>query len=188
MPLADVISRHQALDDRDMMARSIATLQARGRWSADRHLDPADYPPLTLAEHLEMLALGEALARHYRHPALVHHAVMAGATWQQIADAAGGSAGDALQAYLQWAEGQHQLREQFPDGLAGMGDDEYDAAVKAAAAADQGGHEVPRHDPAAQLAEVRAILAGFDWETSDRQYALERIEMIVDGDDPGGAS
>jgi hypothetical protein len=142
MPLADVINRHQALSDRDAMARAIATLQARGRWSADRSLNPEDYPPLTLAEHLELLALGEALARHYRHPAVVHHAVMAGATWQQIASAVGGNAGEALNGYLQWAEGQHKLRERFPDGSIGMGDDEYDAAVKAAAAADQGGHDV----------------------------------------------
>jgi hypothetical protein len=32
-----------------------------------------------------------------------------------------------------------------------------------------------------QLAEVRAVLAGFDWEFDDRQYALEHIERIVTG-------
>ena len=181
MPLADVIARYQALDHRDAMARAIATQQARGRQFTDGSLNPADYPPLTLAEHLEMLALGEALARHYRHPALVHYAVTAGATWQQVASAAGGNAGEALNEYLQWAEGQHKLREEFPEGTIGMGDDEYDAAVKAAAAAGQGGHEVPQHDPAAQLAEIRAILAAFDWEHDDRQLALEAIERIVDG-------
>ena len=31
------------------------------------------------------------------------------------------------------------------------------------------------------LNEIRALLAAFDWETDDRQYALERIEMIVGG-------
>lgn len=37
-------------------------------------------------------------------------------------------------------------------------------------------------DPAAaQLAEVRAVLAAFDWETDDRQYALEKIDDIVNG-------
>jgi len=34
-----------------------------------------------------------------------------------------------------------------------------------------------------RLAEIRAILAAFDWEHDDRQYALERIEMIVATDD-----
>ena len=29
------------------------------------------------------------------------------------------------------------------------------------------------------VSEIRAILAAFDWEHDDRQYALERIEMIV---------
>ncbi len=32
---------------------------------------------------------------------------------------------------------------------------------------------------ARQLAEVRAVLAAFDWEHDDRQYALEHIERIV---------
>jgi hypothetical protein len=32
---------------------------------------------------------------------------------------------------------------------------------------------------AGQLAEVRGVLAAFDWECDDRQYALEAIEAIV---------
>jgi hypothetical protein len=38
-----------------------------------------------------------------------------------------------------------------------------------------------RQDDARQLAEVRALLAEFDWEFHDRQYALEAIERIVTG-------
>lgn len=34
----------------------------------------------------------------------------------------------------------------------------------------------------AQLAGVRQVLGGFDWETGDRQYALEKIDQIVNGD------
>jgi hypothetical protein len=34
---------------------------------------------------------------------------------------------------------------------------------------------------AADLAEIRALLAAFDWEHDDRQYALERIGMIAEG-------
>jgi hypothetical protein len=30
-----------------------------------------------------------------------------------------------------------------------------------------------------QLAEIRAVLAAFDWEFDDRQLALERIEQIA---------
>lgn len=33
-----------------------------------------------------------------------------------------------------------------------------------------------------QLAEIRLVLDAFDWETSDRQYALEQIDDIVNGD------
>ena len=183
MPWPDVLNRYQALTDRDAMARAIATLQARGTWTDDRGLKPADFPPLTAEEHLELLALGEVMARHYRHPARVHDAVVAGATWEQIAAATGGDADQARQAYRQWAEGQHRLRDGFPGGTIGLGDEEYDAAVKAAAAAGQGGHEVPQHDPAAQLAEIRSILAAFDWEHDDRQLALEAIERIVTGED-----
>lgn len=138
MPFADVLDWYQALNDRDSMARAIATLQARGEWNDDRTLDPADYPPLTAAEHLELIALGEVIARHYRHPALVHHAVLAGATWEQIATAAGGDPDQARQAYREWAEGQHRLRQDFPGGTIGLGDEEYAAALKAAGA--DGGH------------------------------------------------
>ena len=34
-------------------------------------------------------------------------------------------------------------------------------------------------DDSAKLAAVRAVLKAFDWETDDRQYALEEIERIV---------
>ena len=139
MPFPDVLNRYQALDSRDAMARAITTLQARREWHDDRSLDPADYPPLTASEHLELIALGERIARHYRHPALVHHAVLAGATWQQIADAAGGDVHQARQAYQAWAEGQRQLRQQFPDGTLGLGEDEYAAALRAAGADDAAG-------------------------------------------------
>lgn len=41
----------------------------------------------------------------------------------------------------------------------------------------------PEPDPAAgQLAQVRLVLGAFDWETDDRQYALEQIDEIVNGD------
>ena len=131
MPLTDVLNRYQALNDRDSMARSIAALQARGTWNADGSIRAEDYPPLTAAEHLELIALGERLARYYRHPVLVHHAVLAGATWEQLAAATGTTADAARAAYAEWAEGQHRLRQDFPGGTIGLGDDEYDAAMKA---------------------------------------------------------
>lgn len=34
-------------------------------------------------------------------------------------------------------------------------------------------------DAAAKLDQIRRVLAAFDWERDDRQYALEKIERIV---------
>jgi hypothetical protein len=36
-------------------------------------------------------------------------------------------------------------------------------------------------DAAGRLAEIRGMLAAFDWEFADRQLALEQIERIVAG-------
>ena len=40
---------------------------------------------------------------------------------------------------------------------------------------------IPPGEPAAmqQLEEIRLVLEAFDWETDDRQYALEQIDDIV---------
>jgi hypothetical protein len=122
--LRDQIDRYEELTDRNPMARSIATLQARGEYDAAKYPDPTEYQPLTVAEHLEMLALGEAIAFYYRHSAGVDHAVRAGGAWEQIAAARDTTAEAARTAYREWAEGQHRY--------AGMGDEEYAAALKAA--------------------------------------------------------
>jgi hypothetical protein len=124
LSLPDQITRYEELTDRNLMARSIATSQARGEYDQDKHPDPGEYQPLTVAEHLEMLALGEAIAFYYRHPAGVDHAVRAGATWEQIAAARNTTAEAARAAYREWADGQHRH--------AGMSDDEYAAALRAA--------------------------------------------------------
>ena len=78
-----------------------------------------------------MLALGERIARYYRHPSQVDKAVKAGASWAQIAAATGTTEDAARAAYREWAEGQHKY--------AGMGDDEYAAALKRAGGTDAGG-------------------------------------------------
>jgi len=118
------IARYEELTGRNLVARSIAALQARGGYDKDKHPDPGEYPPLTAAEHLEMLALGEAIAFYYRHPSQVDGAVRAGATWAQIAAARNTEPEAARAAYREWADGQHTY--------AGMGDDEYAAALRAA--------------------------------------------------------
>ena len=90
MPFTDVLTRYQVLENRGTMSGAIRTLRVRGEQNDDRSPGPEDHPPLTAAEHLEMLALGEVIACYYRHPSQVHHTVMASATWEQTAAATGG--------------------------------------------------------------------------------------------------
>jgi hypothetical protein len=137
--IVDQMARYRQLAEHDALAGAIAIGKARGTYEPNQYVNEQEYPPLTVAEHLERIALGENLARHYRHPAQVHHAVLAGATWEQIAGATGGDTDRARQAYREWAEEQHQLRQQFPGDSIGLGDDEYAAAVKAAGAGTPGG-------------------------------------------------
>ena len=78
-----------------------------------------------------MLALGERIARYYRHPSQVDMAVRAGASWAQIAAATGTTEVAARAAYREWAEGQHKY--------ASMDDAEYAAALERAGDGSQGG-------------------------------------------------
>jgi hypothetical protein len=128
--------RYDELTGRDATARAIATLKARGSYDPHRHASADAYPPLTTAEHLEVLALGETLAAYYRHPADLHHAVQAGASWQQIADATGNTPDRARQRYQQWADGQHRLRAEH-NGTLGLTGTEHAAALRRATGPDR---------------------------------------------------
>jgi hypothetical protein len=129
--ITEARERFDELTSRDLTARSLATLKSRGTYDPARHTDPGKYPRLTAAEHLEVLALGEVLARHYRHPAYVDQAVKAGATWLQIAEAIGSGEAQARQHYREWADGQHDLYLYYK-GQLGMGDAEHAAAIQRA--------------------------------------------------------
>jgi len=120
--------RFDELTSRDHTARAIATLKVRGTYDPARHADPERYPPLTAAEHLEVLAIGEVLARHFQHPPHADQAVKARASWSQIAEAVGSSAAQARQQYREWAESQHRLHACY-EGKFGINDAEYAAAI-----------------------------------------------------------
>lgn len=47
-------------------------------------------------------------------------------------------------------------------------------------ALDAAGRQFP--DAAGQLAQIRLVFDAFDWETDDRQYALEQVQQILNGD------
>lgn len=124
--------RFDELSNRDLTVRALATLKARGTYDPAKHGDADRYQPLTAAEHLELLATGEMLARHYRHPALVHQAVQASATWAQIAQATGSGETHVRQQYREWADGRHRLHACY-EGKFGLDDAEYAAAITRAA-------------------------------------------------------
>ena len=129
----DARERYEELTSRDLMARAHATLKARGTYDPHKHGDTGKYPPLTAEEHLELLAAGEMLARYYRHPALIHHAVKAGVSWPQIAAATGSDEAKARQGYREWADGQHRLYADYQGGGFGMDDAGHAAAINRAA-------------------------------------------------------
>jgi AcrR family transcriptional regulator len=86
--------------------------------------------PLTAAEQVEMLAAAEVLARYYqRHEARIHHAVQAGASWDQIAAAIGISAAQARQDYRDWAGREHVRSGQPSTYGLGLDDFEYLTAL-----------------------------------------------------------
>lgn len=121
--------RYEELADRDLSARTTVILRERGEFEPANpgHQLSAAKPPLSAAEYLERIAIGEALARYYRHPSMVHDAVQAGAGWEQIGAARGISAAQARAEYRQWAIGQHALH--MDTGRWGLDAGQYAAAM-----------------------------------------------------------
>ncbi len=140
--------RYRELAQRDALAKAIAIKKARGDYQPGGHVSEENFPPLTVAEHLEMIALGERIAHYYAHPSQLDVAVKAGATWAQIAAARGTDEPAVRQQYREWAEGQHRY--------AGMGDAEYAAAIARASAGEDGPHGLD--DAAAGLEELAGLI------------------------------
>ncbi|GAA4196183.1 hypothetical protein GCM10022252_43100 [Streptosporangium oxazolinicum] len=126
LPVSRQLERYNELAARNASARARAELMARGTYDPTRH-GTEDRPPLTVAEHLELLALAESIARTVRHPANIHHALLAGATWADIALALDSDATTLRQDYRQWADDQHDLNQHHP--TLGMTADEHTAAI-----------------------------------------------------------
>jgi len=122
--------RYAELTDRELCASATARLCERGVFDPGNpgHHSVAARQPLGASEYLERIAIGEALARYYRHPSMVDDAVKAGANWEQIGAARGTSSDQARRDYREWAEGQHRLNTYYK-GKFGISDDEYAAAI-----------------------------------------------------------
>jgi len=127
----DARERFEELVVRDVRARAFMAVVARGDYDPRVHGDAGGSEPLTVTEHLELLAAGELLARYYRHPAHAHRALQAGATWAQVAAATGRDEGQARQDYREWAEDEHRLWAEC-DGEFGIDAAEYAAAIQRA--------------------------------------------------------
>jgi hypothetical protein len=94
--LATAVARYDQLRTRDAMADASAEFGAEAA------------APLNLAEGLEMLALGEVIARKagYGRQLGVRSARSAGASWTQIGDALGVSKQTAWEAHSRWIADQ----------------------------------------------------------------------------------
>src|SRR5262245_37787124 len=75
--------RYAELSYRDLCATAAARLHESGEFDPDRlgHQAVAAAEPLSAADRLEHMAIGEVLARWYRHPAMLDDAARAGASW-----------------------------------------------------------------------------------------------------------
>ncbi len=124
----DARQRFEELAVRDLSARAFMALVGRGDYDPRIHGDVGGSEPLTVTEHLELLAAGELLARYYRHPAHAHRALQAGATWDQVAAATGRDEAQARRDYREWAEDEHRLWVDY-NGEFGLDAAEYAAAI-----------------------------------------------------------
>ncbi|MDP9843402.1 hypothetical protein [Streptosporangium lutulentum] len=130
VPVSRQLERYNELAAQNASARARVELVARGAYDPARH-GTGDRPALTVAEHIELLALAECIARTVRHPANIHHALLAGATWADIALAVDSDESAVRRDYRQWADDQYDLHRHYPN--LGMTADEHAAATARAA-------------------------------------------------------
>jgi hypothetical protein len=92
----------------------------------------SEVTPLSTAEVLELLALGEVIARKasYGRQLAVRNARAAGASWSQIGAALGTSKQSAWEAHARWIEDQAEQHRR--GGYEGM-DEDWAAAARALA-------------------------------------------------------
>jgi hypothetical protein len=108
---------------------------AVARFEELRTRDSLGEAPLDRAESLELLALGEVIARKsgYGRQLSVRSARTAGASWAEIGAALGTTRQSAWEAHRRWIDGQ--AAQHGEDGEIGF-DDEETAAARALAGSD----------------------------------------------------
>lgn len=105
-PLRELVDRYLDLSLRDVTATATVTSAA-----------------LTAAERIELLTVGAAVARHVTlgRQVAVRRALLAGATWLQIATAHGVTARAARRDFRAWIDGQAALWDATEPGRRPLG-------------------------------------------------------------------
>jgi hypothetical protein len=132
--LLTAAARYDQLRAREALA-SVAYDQDEADDADSPDADPGAAPP-TRAEALELLALGELIARKaaYGRQLTVRSARRAGASWSQIGAALGTSKQAAWETHSRWIDGQAEQRRR--SGYEGLGPDAVAAARALAGAPD----------------------------------------------------
>ena len=94
--------------DIDALERGLTLTAAVARFEELRTRDSLGESPLTRSEALELLALGEVIARKsgYGRQLTVRSARVAGASWAEIGSALGTTRQSAWEAHRRWIDGQ----------------------------------------------------------------------------------
>src|SRR4051794_14145955 len=118
--------------DVDALEKELTLPAAVTRFEDLRLRDALADPPLTRTEALELLALGEVIARKsgYGRQLTVRSARAAGASWAEIGSALGTTRQSAWEAHQRWIDGQAAQRGRVGQ----IGFDEQDAAAARALA------------------------------------------------------
>jgi hypothetical protein len=124
--LATAVARYNDLRARDLLASAAADLSG----------EPPGDAPLPAQEALELLALGEVIARKagYGRQLTVRSARTAGASWSQIGAALGTSKQSAWEAHSRWIDQQAERHGRI--WYQGMDEQEAAAARALAGSAD----------------------------------------------------
>jgi hypothetical protein len=122
------VARYEALWSRYAMADT---------GQPEEEIGTPDATPLTSAEALELLALGEAIARKagYGRQLAVRAARAAGASWSQIGRALGTSKQSAWETHTRWIE--QQAEHHGRSGYVGLDEAEAAQAREVAGAPDE---------------------------------------------------
>lgn len=95
-PLRDLVDRFEHLAGRDLISR---------------YAPGTGQPPLSTAEHVELIAVRAAVRQHvgYRQQSVVWRARQSGASWVSIAAASDTDVETARQDFRRWIDGQAAL-------------------------------------------------------------------------------